>query len=406
MLRVKKKNFLQRLSPFEHNGRKLKPSRPIRHSRLYYGYVGVIFGILTLSFTTVFSTITNGVRVTAPDKPIATVSTKGKTGSSAPAGVLANDTEADSKKAAPSTSGGSTKSASSIPAKPGWVNKPLYTDPNNSAAQYVTANPNAEGVGYISRMSKLPVAEWFGDWNTNIRNDVDRYVSAAATAGAVPVVVVYNIPHRDCGGWSVGGAGAISAYTQWVQQVALGIGNRTAVVVLEPDALGALDCLPASIQSERTQSIAQAVTILKANSQTSVYIDAGTPVWQPAKEMAMRLKAANVAAADGFSINVSYFATTASNRLYGDKLSALIGYKHYVIDTSRNGGNNAITGMQCNPSFASLGSTPTTKTGSALNDALLWIKIPWESDGPCNGSPGPGVGYWSYAIQLAQRAGW
>ncbi|MDN5274769.1 MAG: hypothetical protein JWP06_670 [Candidatus Saccharibacteria bacterium] len=50
---------------------------------------------------------------------------------------------------------------------------------------------------------------------------------------------------------------------------------------------------------------------------------------------------------------------------YGDKLSSLIGYKHYVIDTSRNGGNHAVTGMQCNPSFASFGDTPTTKTDSA-----------------------------------------
>jgi endoglucanase len=62
--------------------------------------------------------------------------------------------------------------------------------------------------------------------------------------------------------------------------------------------------------------------------------------------MASRLKAANVAAADGFSINVSYFASTAQNRSYGDQLSGLIGYKHYVIDTSRNGANHAVTGMQ------------------------------------------------------------
>jgi endoglucanase len=122
--------------------------------------------------------------------------------------------------------------------------------------------------------------------------------------------------------------------------------------------------------------------------------------------MAQRLTAANIAAADGFSLNISYFASTAQNRAYGDQLSSLIGYKHYVIDTSRNGGNNAVTGMQCNPPFASFGQTPTTTTGSALNDALLWIKIPWESDGACNGSPGPGQEYWSYAIQLAQNAGW
>lgn len=294
----------------------------------------------------------------------------------------------------------------SIPPKPAWVSMPLYVDPMNGAAQYIATNPSAPGAGYIARMAQTPVAQWFGDWNTNVENDARSYVSAAAATGSVPVLVLYNIPLRDCGGYSVGGATSVAAYTQWAQRVAAGIGNRTAVVVLEPDALGAVDCLPASAQQDRYRSIAQAVTILKKNSQTSVYIDAGTPVWQSTTTMAERLRTANVAAADGFSLNVSYFASTAQNRTYGDQLSSLIGYKHYVIDTSRNGGNHAVTGMQCNPSFASLGETPTTNTGSALNDALLWIKIPWESDGECNGSPGPGMDYWSYAILLAQNAGW
>lgn len=327
-----------------------------------------------------------------------TVSTHGKYGVTSPpaAAIVAAKTALTVQAATPIT----------IPPKPAWVNLPLYTDPTNEAAQYLAANPTATGAAYISRMAQVPVAQWFGDWNTNVQSDVDAYVSAAAAKGSVPQLVLYNIPNRDCGGYSVGGAGGVTGYTQWVQQIAAGIGSRTAVVVLEPDALGALDCLPASAQSDRTQSLAQAVTILKAHTQTAVYIDAGTPVWQPADVMAARLKAANIATADGFSLNVSYFATTSLNRSYGDKLSSLVGYKHYVVDTSRNGGDHAVTGMQCNPSFASFGAAPTTNTGSALNDALLWIKIPWESDGPCNGSPDPGMPYWDYAILLARNAGW
>ena len=329
---------------------------------------------------------------------VSTVSTQGKTGVTSPpdlatAGLQIPAAAQDAKPVA-------------IPPRPPWVNLPLFTDPTNSAAEYIAANPTAEGAAYISRMAKVPVAQWFGDWNNDVKNDVNDYVSAAAAKGSVPQLVLYSIPNRDCGGYSVGGAGDISGYLQWVKQVAAGIGNRTAVVVLEPDALGALDCLPSSAQSGRTQSLSQAVTILKAHTQTAVYIDAGTPVWQPANVMAARLKAANIAAADGFSLNVSYFATTALNQSYGDTLSSLVGYKHYVIDTSRNGGDHVVTGAQCNPSFAALGELPTTDTGSPLNDALLWIKISWESDGPCNGSPDPGMPYWDYAIRLAQNAGW
>ncbi len=290
--------------------------------------------------------------------------------------------------------------------KPSWVNMSLYVDPYNSASVYLASNPSVAGIQYIDRMSKTPVAQWFGDWNVNVKKDVNFYVSGAAAKNQAPIVVVYSIPNRDCGGYSVGGASGMTNYISWVKELAAGIGNNTAVVVLEPDALGALDCLPGSLQSERTKALSKAVDILKANPNTYVYIDAGTPVWQPVTVMAQRLNYANIAKADGFSLNVSYFASTSSNWWYGDQLSKLVGNKHYVIDTSRNGGNHNVTGMQCNPSWASFGDTPTTNTENPRNDALLWIKIPWESDGPCNGSPNPGVPYWSYALKLAKNAGW
>ncbi len=361
--------------------------------------------IIVLALT-VFTTAFTFVSAAPSQKPTKITrndmrkSAKGKHGVSQPASASTHP------KVANSGTSGSPIGSSTIPSKPAWVNKPLFADPSNTATAYAKANPSADGANFIARMGQMPVAQWFGDWNGNVTADANAYVSAAANAGAVPILVAYNIPNRDCGGYSVGGAGGLSVYSNWVQQLANGIANRTAVVILEPDALGALDCLPASVQAERTQSLAKAVSILKANPQTSVYIDAGTPVWQSAATMKTRLTAANVAAADGFSLNVSYFSTTAANRGYGDQLSKLIGNKHYVIDTSRNGGNNSPTGMQCNPRWASLGQTPTTNTGSAVNDGLLWIKIPWESDGQCNGDPNPGVGFWSYATQLARNAGW
>jgi endoglucanase len=42
------------------------------------------------------------------------------------------------------------------------------------------------------------------------------------------------IPNRDCGGASAGGAPDFNAYRTWVQRFAAGLGNRTAVVLLEP----------------------------------------------------------------------------------------------------------------------------------------------------------------------------
>lgn len=351
-----------------------------------------------------FPTSTAGEKIAQPDTRIAS---RNRAGVTAPSNIGPKGSTAKQTTKAPSNS--ETKhTAGSMPnqSKPSWTHMPLFVDPTNGAAEYLSANPEANGKEYLTRMAQMPVAQWFGDWNQNITNDVRAYVSAAAAKGSIPVLVFYNIPNRDCGGYSIGGASNQASYTQWIQQAASAIGNYPAVVILEPDALGALSCLPTARQPERTQSIAEAVKILKNNSKTAVYIDAGTPVWQPADVMATRLKAANVSLADGFSLNVSYFATTALNYSYGDKLSSLIGYKHYVIDTSRNGGGHDVAYMQCNPSFAALGEAPTTNTSSKLSDALLWIKIPWESDGDCNGSPGPGEPYWEYAINLARNAGW
>ena len=412
MLRVTNRKSLWKRKPYYSYSRAVKTPYFARQPKLRKTYLAMMFCILTLSFTFTFTSITEGDSMFSASKRVDTISSKGKSGVSRPQGTAStkknSGTVTSGAPGSTATQAGATAATSDapIPPKAVWTSKALYVDPWNGASQYAAQNPGVVGVNHIVRMGQTPVAQWFGDWNGNVTADANAYVSAAAAAGKVPVLVAYNIPNRDCGGYSVGGAGGVSVYTQWVQRLAAGIGGRTAVVILEPDALGALDCLPAAAQQDRLQSLASAVTILKALGQTSVYIDAGTPVWQPANVMAQRLTAANVAAADGFSLNVSYFATTADNRAYGNTLSKLIGNKHYVIDTSRNGGNNKPTGMQCNPSFASFGEAPTTNTGSAINDALLWIKIPWESDGPCNGSPGPGQEYWDYALLLAKNAGW
>ena len=43
--------------------------------------------------------------------------------------------------------------------------------------------------------------------------------------------------------------------------------------------------------------------------------------------------------------------------------------------------------------------------GSGL-DALLWVKLPGESDGTCNGGPAAGAWFPSMALELARNAKW
>ncbi|HSH55552.1 MAG TPA: glycoside hydrolase family 6 protein, partial [Candidatus Limnocylindrales bacterium] len=166
-------------------------------------------------------------------------------------------------------------------------------------------------------------------------------------------------------------------------------------------------CLSAADQNTRLTLMKQAVASLKSSRATYVYIDAGNSGWHPAATMAPRLQQAGIAGADGFSLNVSNFYATAQSVSYGNQLSGLVGGKHYVVDTSRNG-KGALSGEAwCNPPGRALGANPTTVQSSGpLVDALLWIKTPGQSDGTCNGGPPAGSWWADYALGLARTAGW
>jgi endoglucanase len=251
----------------------------------------------------------------------------------------------------------------------------------------------------LARMGRTPTATWFGDWIPDVRAAADTLVSAAAKSGGRPVLVAYNLPGRDCEGYSGGGAANENAYRSWVRALAAGIGDRPAAVILEPDALGHL-CGDATA---RYRMLNDAVAVLEAGAKTDVYLDAGHPKWLDAKTAAQRLRSAGVTKARGFALNVANFVTTAENERYGEEIVRALGTDtHYVIDTSRNG--NGEGSDWCNPPGRALGPTPTANTAGAHADAYLWIKIPGESDGTCGGAPAAGTWMPEYALGLAKAA--
>ncbi len=316
--------------------------------------------------------------------------------------------------AAPSSDGAPT-----IPGSPDAPSLAISTTTSNpiaGAAFWIDPYSNARATANAWRISRPAdaaqmdkvaaqgTAKWIGNWNTNVQADVDAATTAMSRNGALPVFVAYNVPQRDCGGLSGGNTTTVAAYRSWIDRFANGIGGRRAVVVLEPDALAAMDCLTLVDQQLRIDLIKYAVQAFTAKGSIAVYIDAGHSRWKPASTMASRLARAGVAMAQGFSLNVSNFHTSASNVSYGTQVSALIGGKHFVIDTGRNGLGPTSTFQWCNPAGRALGIRPTTATGNALVDAYLWIKTPGESDGACNGAPKAGAWMPSYALGLAQRA--
>ncbi len=132
------------------------------------------------------------------------------------------------------------------------------------------------------------------------------------------------------------------AYETWVNGIATGLGDRHAVVILEPDALAQLNsCLDNAQQQARLQMLSYAVKTLQTKSD-QVYLDAGHSNWVPAAQMAARLRAADVAQAYGFALNVSNFDPTHREIGYAAALDRDLGMaKRFVVDTSRNGNAGA-----------------------------------------------------------------
>ncbi|WP_147794816.1 glycoside hydrolase family 6 protein [Cellulomonas sp. Y8] len=288
---------------------------------------------------------------------------------------------------------------------------PPYADPTSDVARAAAA-ARTEGrttdAALLDKAAGGGAARWLGpaDGTTAVR----AYAAAATAAGRTPVFVTYAIPDRDCGSYSAGGFATAAEYRAWVDAVAAGLRGSRPVVVVEPDAL---------LHLERCGDRDQRLGLLRASVEAyraagaEVYLDAASSNsfgWsaEQLRDMALRLRAAGVDRAAGFSVNVSNFQRSEHEVAYGTYLSALLGGKAFVVDTSRNGAG-PLAGpdgtVWCNPEGRALGAAPGA-TGSGPHVADLWIKTVGRSDGTCNGGPVAGAYWEDYTLGLASRAEW
>ena len=201
-------------------------------------------------------------------------------------------------------------------------NRAIFVDRQSTTAQ-AAATLEGQARQDALLLSRIASASWFAYGTPElvelkVRDVVDR----AAAEGQVPVLVAYNIPFRDCALYSAGGAADGAAYLAWIRGFAAGIGDREAIVILEPDGLGiipwhhALDgtvenCRPdgrdRSASDARYDQLRGAVTILGALPQARLYLDGTGSSWLSPGEAASRLIKAEVGQAAGFFLNVSNF---------------------------------------------------------------------------------------------------
>ncbi|WP_319460705.1 glycoside hydrolase family 6 protein [Micromonospora sp. RTP1Z1] len=238
---------------------------------------------------------------------------------------------------------------------------------------------------WLDPIANTPQARWLT--GPEEIPDLAGVLAAARRQGALPVVVIYHVPNLDCAG---GGARDATAYARFIDQVVDALGDRRAAVILEPDAVAA-ECF----DDARAKLLARAVRVL-ADAGHHVYLDAGHPRWNGPRETAERLRRAGVVRAEGFSVNVSNRQPTADSHRWGLAVSDLVGGREMVIDTSRTGLPAPPDDQWCNATPQALGAPPTTAPQLERVAALLWVKSPGESDGPC-GRDEPAAGVFSPA---------
>jgi len=246
--------------------------------------------------------------------------------------------------------------------------------------------------GLIARMEATPKAVWFTSGTPGqVQSQVRQTMIRAAFERAVPVLVAYDIPGRDCASLSAGGALNEADYEAWISAFAAGIGRGQAVVILEPDALGNMPSgcgQPPSTypftDAERIAELSFAVNALAADPGASVYLDGTHSAWQSVGTITQRLLEAGVQQAQGFFLDVSnyqpdpelvdygtwisdciamvtdpanaffnnpsacasqYFPATQSDfstwdlttAWYAQNMGNAVATTHFVVDTSRNG---------------------------------------------------------------------
>jgi endoglucanase len=362
----------------------------------------------------------------------------------------------------------------------------FYVPKANHDARAQIASLRSEGrnraASRIQALVDTPTGVWVESGSSRAaERQVRRVTKQARARGTVPLLVLYNVPFRDCAQYSSGGATSVEEYEDWIDGVVAGIGRREVAIALEPDSLGIIPwytnidnslewCQPAEADADdaaadRFTMLNYAVDRLTALPNASVYLDGTHSGWLNVGDVSDRLIKAGVAKADGFFLNASNYQWTPNLEQYGTWISSCLAYvtevapggfgscpnqywngglpntssgvaldpakiwsdtaaeptantagitfryasilgdvqpsKRFIIDTSRNGqGPWTPTSEQkaawpdpqdwCNPPKRGLGERPSTRTGTRLADAYVWIKVPGESDGQCSRGLGAG----------------
>jgi endoglucanase len=257
----------------------------------------------------------------------------------------------------------------------------------------------------VAKIFEHPVAFWYGaKRNKNayakLKDSLKRLLNR--TSPKMPYFVLYNLPNRDIGQYSKGGATDATDYLLFLQEFCAGIKGHKPIVIFEPDALPHTTLMTPVEAQYRINLMKEGIRVLTEESDALVYIDVGHSNWLSPEQASELISSVSNSNIRGFSVNVSNYRSTEESMKWALKVCEYNEDWHFVIDTSRNG-NGPHGNDWCNPPGRALGKPPTCDTGEEKCDAFLWIKIPGESDGTGNGGPRAGRFWPEMGSQLIEN---
>jgi len=321
-----------------------------------------------------------------------------------------------------------------------------------AAIRKVKQYPSGLWLDSIAHVANLPL--WLGE---------ARKQQQASGKPTLSLVVVYDLPNRDCAANSSAGElkvsenGAARYRAEFIDVIVSHFKNYSdlpIVVILEPDSLGNLVTnmnLPKCSESRSTYVDSTVYAIQKLQlPNVSIYLDAahaGWLGWDGHRESLIKIYKKVLKQAGGYDM-IRGFATNVSNytHLYNRDGAAMessdpcynemvyvkklavglsdsgVKNKGFIIDTSRNGkgGIRKVWGHWCNIKGAGLGERPRAAPEPFI-DAFFWVKPPGESDGisdstqprfdpecasneSAQGAPQAGVWFQRYFLDLVRNA--
>jgi endoglucanase len=312
---------------------------------------------------------------------------------------------------------GPTRPASTVEPWPDHGDFALDSNKAIVPAYNLSVEERWDDYDHLLRIANTPQARWVGSWEDDTRvaglaRDVYKKAAASDRIGLIAYQGMRDYPCER----AAADASLELAYRARTEAVVKDLPDSEAHawIVLEP---ALLQTLGSCAGDPRGAWLGDAAQIL-ATAGAVVYLDA-TGLAQQDPEVAAALAATlDLDSVSGFALNSGQHRPTAEQLVWGEEFLAGLAAQGVdtdsarsprdpgqpglglIIDSSRNG--VPLEGEQCNAPDAGIGAAPRL-VGEGVLDALVWIKRPGESDGPCNGGFAVGQFDQAKALELARR---